>query len=146
MRILVQRVKNAQVVVEDDTVGAIETGLVLLVGIHTDDDVRAVEFCSRKCANLRIFSDLNGQMNLSLLETGGSALAISQFTLYGECRRGRRPSFFDAAHPEVAEPLYNLFVSHLEKLGIVVARGIFGAHMVVAINNDGPVTVIIESP
>ena len=85
-------------------------------------------------------------MNLSLLETGGSALAISQFTLYGECRRGRRPSFFDAAQPEVAEPLYDLFVSHLEKLGIVVARGIFGAHMVVEINNDGPVTVMVESP
>lgn len=126
--------------------GAIDRGLVLLVGVHAEDDDDAARFCADKCANLRIFPDEQGRMNRSLLETGSAILAISQFTLYGDCRRGRRPSFVEAARPELAEPLYERFVELLEGLGITVARGVFGAFMAVEIHNDGPVTVIVESP
>ena len=146
MRILVQRVSSARVSVAEKTVGAIDRGLVLLVGVHAEDDDDAARFCADKCANLRIFPDEQGRMNRSLLETGGAVLAISQFTLYGECRRGRRPSFVEAARPELAEPLYEHFVELLEGFGITVARGVFGAFMAVEIHNDGPVTVIVESP
>ena len=146
MRILVQRVSSARVSVAEETVGAIDRGLVLLVGVHAEDDDDAARFCADKCANLRIFPDGQGRMNRSLLETGGAVLAISQFTLYGDCRRGRRPSFVEAARPELAEPLYERFVELLEGFGITVARGVFGAFMAVEIHNDGPVTVIVESP
>ena len=146
MRILVQRVSSARVSVAEETVGAIDRGLVLLVGIHAEDDDEAARFCADKCANLRIFPDGQGRMNRSLLETGGAVLAISQFTLYGDCRRGRRPSFVEAARPELAEPLYERFVELLEGFGVTVARGVFGAFMAVEIHNDGPVTVIVESP
>ena len=146
MRILVQRVSSARVSVAGKTVGAIDRGLVLLVGVHAEDDEGAARFCADKCANLRVFPDEQGRMNRSLLETGGAVLAISQFTLYGDCRRGRRPSFVEAARPELAEPLYERFVELLEDLGITVARGVFGAFMAVEIHNDGPVTVIVESP
>ena len=146
MRILVQRVSSARVSVAEETVGAIDGGLVLLVGVHAEDDDDAARFCADKCANLRIFPDGQGRMNRSLLETGGAVLAISQFTLYGDCRRGRRPSFVEAARPELAEPLYERFVELLEGFGITVARGVFGAFMAVEIHNDGPVTVIVESP
>ena len=146
MRILVQRVTSARVSVAEKTVGAIDRGLVLLVGVHAEDEDDAARFCADKCANLRIFPDEQGRMNRSLLETGGAVLAISQFTLYGDCRRGRRPSFVEAARPELAEPLYERFVELLEGFGITVARGVFGAFMKVEIHNDGPVTVIVESP
>lgn len=146
MRILVQRVSGARVAVAGKTVGEIDRGLLLLVGVHEEDDADAVRFCAEKCANLRVFPDEEGRMNRSLLETGGAVLAISQFTLYGDCRRGRRPSFVEAARPELAEPLYERFVEVLEGLGVTVARGVFGAHMAVEIHNDGPVTVIVESP
>ncbi len=146
MRVLVQRVSQARVSVDDELLGAIGAGLVLLVGCHADDDAEAVRFCAIKCANLRVFADSEGRMNRSLLDLGGEALAISQFTLYGDCRRGRRPSFVQAAAPDVAEPLYTAFVAALERSGIRVAQGRFGAHMLVEIHNDGPVTVIVESP
>ncbi len=146
MRILVQRVSSARVSVAGETAGAIDRGLVLLVGVHAEDDGDDARFCAEKCANLRVFPDEQGRMNRSLLETGGAVLAISQFTLYGDCRRGRRPSFVEAARPEHAEPLYERFVELLEGLGIPVAHGVFGAHMAVEIHNDGPVTVIVESP
>lgn len=146
MRVLVQRVSQARVSVDDQLLGAIGAGLVLLVGCHMDDDADAARFCAVKCANLRVFADSEGRMNRSLLNLGGEALAISQFTLYGDCRRGRRPSFVQAAAPGVAEPLYAAFVTALEQTGIRVAQGRFGAHMLVEIHNDGPVTVLVESP
>ena len=146
MRVLVQRVSRAQVSVDDEVTGAIAHGLVLLAGIHVDDDIAAVNFCAEKCAQLRIFPDDEERMNRSVLDAGGDILAISQFTLYGDCRRGRRPSFSNAAAPEPAQHLYEAFMSRLEALGLTVARGVFGAHMEVEIVNDGPVTLLVESP
>jgi D-tyrosyl-tRNA(Tyr) deacylase len=146
MRVLVQRVRQARVRVADRELGAIGPGLVLLVGVGQSDDEEAARFCAEKCAHLRIFPDEEGRMNRSVLDTGGGALAISQFTLYGDCRRGRRPDFTQAAPPALAEPLYQRFVACLEALGVTVARGAFGAHMLVEIHNDGPVTLAVESP
>lgn len=146
MRVLVQRVSRARVLVEGRVRGEIGQGLALLVGIHQADAPQAVRFCAEKCAHLRIFADEQGRMNRSLLEVGGGALAVSQFTLYGDCRRGRRPGFTEAAPPAQAEPLYEQFIRELEGLGLQVARGVFGAQMVVEIHNDGPVTLIVESP
>ena len=146
MRVLVQRVSQARVLVDSQIRGEIGHGLVLLVGIHRSDDENALRFCAQKCAHLRIFADEADKMNRSVLETGGSVLAVSQFTLYGDCRRGRRPSFVEAAPPDQAEPLYARFVQVLEELGLEVARGVFGAHMVVELNNDGPVTLMVENP
>lgn len=146
MRILVQRVSHARVSVAGQLLGEIGTGLVLLVGCHAGDNADSARFCAEKCANLRIFPDNEQRMNRSLLDMGGEALAISQFTLYGDCRRGRRPSFTAAAAPEEAEPLYECFISSLEHTGVNVARGRFGAQMLVEIHNDGPVTLIVESP
>ncbi|MCC7262560.1 MAG: D-tyrosyl-tRNA(Tyr) deacylase [Candidatus Latescibacteria bacterium] len=146
MRILVQRVSRAQVLVEGQVRGAIGAGLVLLVGIRHDDGVEAVRFCAEKCAHLRVFPDEEGKLNRSVLEAGGAVLAISQFTLYGDCRRGRRPSFTEAAAPALAEPLYEMFLRELEKQGLRVERGVFGAHMNVEIHNEGPVTLLVESP
>ena len=103
-------------------------------------------FCADKCAHLRIFADDEGRLNLSALDTGAEVLAVSQFTLYGDCRKGRRPSFSHAAPPEIAAPLYELFIERLEGCGLRVARGVFGAHMQVEINNDGPVTLLVEYP
>ena len=146
MRVLVQRVSRARVSVGGEEVGAIGAGLVLLVGVHTGDGEEQVRFCAQKCAHLRILADEEGRMNRSVLDTGGQILAVSQFTLYGDCRRGQRPGFTDAAPPERAEALYDTFCSHLESQGLVVARGVFGAHMLVEIDNDGPVTLMVESP
>ena len=146
MRVLVQRVSQARVLVDSQIRGEIGHGLVLLVGIHCSDDENALRFCAQKCAHLRIFADEAGKMNRSVLETGGRVLAVSQFTLYGDCRKGRRPSFVEAAPPDLAEPLYARFVQILEELGLEVARGVFGAHMVVELNNDGPVTLMVENP
>lgn len=146
MRILVQRVTRAQVIVDDRVCGQIGPGLVLLVGCHPADDDQALRFCAEKCAHLRIFADDQGKMNRSVIDIGGSILAISQFTLYADCRKGRRPGFADAAPPELAEPLYERFIQLLEELGLEVARGIFGAHMEVEIHNDGPVTLMVENP
>jgi D-tyrosyl-tRNA(Tyr) deacylase len=146
MRILLQRVSRARVLVDDVVVGQIGPGLVLLVGIHHSDSEDPLRYCAEKCAHLRIFADEAGKMNLSVLDVGGQIMAISQFTLYGDSRKGRRPSFDQAAPPAVAEPLYERFIQLLEAIGLEVARGVFGAHMVVDLDNDGPVTLIVESP
>jgi D-tyrosyl-tRNA(Tyr) deacylase len=146
MRIVVQRVAHGRVRVADQTVGEIDRGLVLLVGVHRDDDEQAVRFCAEKCAHLRIFPDETGKMNRSLIDIGGAALAVSQFTLYGDCRKGRRPGFDAAAHPDHARSLYELFVRQLSEMGPRVECGVFGADMQVEIHNDGPVTLWVESP
>ena len=146
MIIVVQRVKSGSVCVAGETVGQIERGLILLVGIHRDDDEDAVRFCAEKCVHLRIFSDETGKMNQSLIDVDGAALIISQFTLYGDCRKGRRPSFNASAHPEVANALYTRFIERISEMGVRVECGVFGADMQVEIHNDGPVTLVVESP
>jgi D-tyrosyl-tRNA(Tyr) deacylase len=145
MRVVVQRAKNASVTVNGEVVGQIEKGLVLLVGITHTDTEEDVAYVADKIAGLRIFEDDGGKMNLSLMDTGGSILSVSQFTLYGDTRKGRRPSFVEAARPEQAEPLYQLFNKKLRGLGLVVETGVFGAMMEVSLVNDGPVTLIVES-
>lgn len=145
MRVVIQRSGEASVTVDGKVTGAISSGYVLLVGItHTDteDDVRYV---ANKVANLRLFEDADGKMNLSVLETGGAVLSVSQFTLYADTSRGRRPGFSDAARPEQAKPLYERFNEELRNLGLQVETGVFGAMMDVSLVNDGPVTVIVES-
>jgi D-tyrosyl-tRNA(Tyr) deacylase len=146
VRAVVQRVTEASVAINGEVVGAIETGLVVLLGVKPGDDERAIDFLSEKIANLRIFPDDDGKMNRSLLDVGGAALVVSQFTLYGDCRKGRRPSFIDAAPPDVAEPLYERFVARLRGCGLKVETGRFAADMKVGLVNDGPVTLIIDSP
>ena len=144
MRILVQRVKEAQVTVAGQTVGKIGKGLLLFVGItHTDGEGEAL-FLAEKVAHLRIFADEGGKMNRSLLEEGGEVLSVSQFTLYGDARKGRRPNFTAAAPPEKAEALYQTFNAALRGLGLKVETGRFGAAMEVALINDGPVTLMLE--
>jgi len=145
MRALVQRVRQASVSIAGETAGAIGPGLLILLGVHQRDTAADVPFVADKCANLRIFSDAEGKFNLSALEVRGELLVISQFTLYGDCRRGRRPSFTDAAPPALAEPLYEAFVAALRATGLPVATGRFGADMQVSLVNDGPVTVLVES-
>lgn len=145
MKALVQRVSHAHVGVGGETVGEIGRGLLILLGIGTADTEREAAFVADKCANLRIFEDEAGKMNLSLLDIGGEALVISQFTLYGDASHGRRPSFSDAAPPELAEPLYLKFVELLKTTGITVATGRFRAEMAVELCNDGPVTIMVES-
>ncbi len=145
MRVVLQRVSRASVQVDGETVGAIGAGLVAFVGVAGGDGEMAALRLAEKAAALRIFSDAAGHFNLSLLDTGGEALVISQFTLHADSRRGRRPSFVAAARPEVAEPLVELFATTLEGLGVRVGRGRFGAHMDVEVFNDGPVTIILDS-
>jgi len=145
LRVVVQRSKQARVVVDGQTVGEIERGLVLLVGIRHEDTVNDARWMADKVANLRIFEDQEGKMNLSLLETGGQILSVSQFTLYGDCRKGRRPNFMAAARPEHAEPLYEQFNAFLREQGIDVQTGRFGAMMDVHLTNWGPVTLVIDS-
>jgi D-tyrosyl-tRNA(Tyr) deacylase len=141
----VQRVARASVTVEGEVVGAIERGLLILLGVTHDDGDEQAAWLANKVAGLRIFEDDEGKMNLSLLDVGGSALVVSQFTLYGDASRGRRPSFTAAARPEVAEPLCDRFVELLRDAGVTrVESGAFGAHMMVEIHNDGPVTLILE--
>ena len=145
MRILIQRVTKGSVSIDGELVGQTGPGLVVLVGVtHTDTEADA-EYLANKCVNLRIFTDENGKMNRSLLDLGGSVLAISQFTLYGDCVKGRRPGFDLAARPELAEGLYEKFVDLLRAAGVHVETGRFGADMMVEIHNDGPVTVLLES-
>ena len=146
MRVVVQRARQAKVTVDGKVTGAIEPGLMLLGGITHEDTVKDLEYCAKKVANLRIFEDEQGKMNLSIKEVGGSILSISQFTLYGETKKGNRPSFIEAARPEVAEPLYHQFNQILrETYEIQVETGIFGAMMDVSFTNNGPVTLIVES-
>ena len=145
MRVLVQRVKSSSVMIDGVVNGAVGTGLTILVGVtHTDTEAEA-RYLAEKCVNLRIFEDEAGKMNRSLLDINGSALIISQFTLYGDTSQGRRPFFGDAARPEIAEPLYEKFIEFVKLYGVNVATGIFGADMKVEIINDGPVTLMIES-
>lgn len=145
MRALIQRVSSASVKVSDKTVGEIGQGLVILLGITHDDTEVDVKFIADKCVNLRIFCDEDDKMNRSLLDIGGEALIISQFTLYGDARKGRRPGFSEAARPDYAIPLYEKFVEKVKNHKIKVATGEFGAKMLVDIKNDGPVTLMLES-
>ena len=144
MRAVVQRVVGASVAVRGETVGKIGRGLMILVGVGDDDSEDQARWLARKCAGLRVFEDSDGLMNLSLGDVGGRALVVSQFTLYGDCDKGRRPSFTGAAPPEKAEALYGVFVRALEDEGIDVETGRFQAKMLVEISNDGPVTLILE--
>jgi D-tyrosyl-tRNA(Tyr) deacylase len=146
MRAVVQRVKRGAVSVGGKTTGAVDTGLVVLVGAtHQDTEAKAQQL-AQKVANLRIFEDDAGKMNLSALDVGAGVLVVSQFTLYADCRRGRRPSFTEAAPPEVAEPLIEHFVDQLREVGVArVETGVFRAYMLVEIHNDGPVTIILDT-
>jgi D-tyrosyl-tRNA(Tyr) deacylase len=146
MRVLLQRVSRASVTVAGEVVGEVEAGLLLLVAATHDDTPEDARYLADKCANLRIFTDADGKFNLSLLDVGGSALVVSQFTLYGDSRKGRRPSFVSAARPEIASPLVDLLAERLRELGVTVACGRFGANMAVDLCNDGPVTLIVDSP
>ncbi len=146
VKVLVQRVSQASVHVDGELHGQIGQGLLLLVGFGPNDGDQALRFCAEKCAHLRIFADDQGKMNRSVLDIGGGVLAISQFTLYGDCRKGRRPSFVQAAPPPVAQSLYEHFLDLLAEQGLSPQRGVFGAYMQVEIHNDGPVTLMVESP
>jgi D-tyrosyl-tRNA(Tyr) deacylase len=138
-------VSRATVTVEGEAVGAIGRGLLLYLGVAPDDGAADVEWLAGKAAGLRIFGDDEGRMNLSVVDAGGAVLAVSQFTLYADTRRGRRPSFVDAAPPEVAEPLIDAFMARLRERGLTVEGGRFGAHMLVESENDGPVTILLDS-
>lgn len=145
MKVVVQRSKQANVRVEDKIAGQIDRGLVLLVGVTHDDSEQDAVMLADKIAGLRIFEDEEGKMNRSVLDIGGQILSISQFTLYGDCRKGRRPNFMAAARPEQAEPLYERFNERLREHHLHVETGIFGAMMDVSLSNWGPVTLIIDS-
>ena len=145
MRACVQRVSQAQVTVDDEVCGAIGRGLVVLLGVAADDTPHDARQLADKIAGLRIFEDEQGKMNLALADVGGAMLVVSQFTLLGDCRKGRRPSFVAAAGPELAESLYEVFVAAVAERGIEVATGRFRQHMMVALTNDGPVTLLIDS-
>lgn len=144
MRALIQRVSHAAVRVDGATVGKIGPGLVVLVGVTHGDTEAEAEWLARKVAGLRIFEDAEGHMNVGLRDAEGAALVVSQFTLYADARKGRRPSFTDAAPPEVAEPLIEHFTGTLAAAHVPVETGVFGAHMMVEIHNDGPVTILLE--
>jgi D-aminoacyl-tRNA deacylase len=145
MRAVVQRVSRARVSVEDRVTGEIDAGLVVLLGVHSDDDEHDARWMAEKIANLRIFRDDAGLMNRSLIETGGAVLLVSQFTLYGDARKGRRPSFIEAAKEPLASDLYLRTGDAIEALGLRVAYGEFGAAMEVELVNEGPVTIILDS-
>lgn len=144
MKLVVQRVKNAKVDIDGKTVGKIEKGFLVLLGVTHNDTKKEADYLVKKLCNLRVFEDENGKMNLSLKDIGGELLIVSQFTLYADCSQGNRPSFIEAARPEIAEPLYEYFCNECEKNEIRVEKGIFGADMKVSLLNDGPVTIIIE--
>jgi len=145
MRAVVQRVTKSSVTVADRVVGAIGPGLLVLLGVAQGDTAQDADYLADKIVQLRIFEDQAGKMNLSLLESGGALLVVSQFTLLGDCRKGRRPSFAGAAPPETAEALYQRFAAQVAAKGVAVATGQFRAMMEVALINDGPVTLIVES-
>ncbi|MBU5315114.1 D-tyrosyl-tRNA(Tyr) deacylase [Clostridium bornimense] len=145
MRAVVQRVTSSKVTVNGEVVGSIKKGFTVLLGISKDDGEEDIKYIKDKIINLRVFQDENDKMNLSLRDVGGELLIISQFTLYGDCRKGRRPNFMAALGGSEAEILYNKFLEEIKKEGIKVETGIFGADMKVSIENDGPVTLILES-
>ena len=144
MRAVLQRVKRGRVLVEGVEVGAIGKGLVILLGIGKDDVEGDAIWMADKCAALRVFEDQEGKTNLSISEVAGEVLVVSQFTLYADTRKGRRPSFIEAAQPELAEPLVTAFSGRLRQQELPVAEGVFGAHMLLEIENDGPVTILLE--
>ena len=144
MRALIQRVKSASVTVNNDVCGKIDKGLLIFLGIANGDQEADGDWLVNKCLNLRIFNNEQGQFDLSLSEIKGEILVVSQFTLYANCQKGRRPSFTDSAPPPISEPLYNYVVNEFKKSGLKVASGIFGADMLVDIKNDGPVTIMLE--
>lgn len=144
MRALVQRVSQARVVVDGEVVGAVEQGYAVLLGVHVRDTAAEARTLAEKVAHLRVFADDDGKMNRSVIGVGGSILSVSQFTLYGNIEKGRRPSFIEAAPPEQANALYEAFNARLRELGVPVATGRFRAHMTVEIHNDGPVTLMLE--
>ena len=145
MRAVIQRVLQAKVEVEGDVVGRIERGLLVYLGVGKDDDEKDVEFMADKLANLRIFADEAGKMNRSVIDVGGGILLVSNFTLHGDCRKGRRPGFDAAAAPEHAEELYEKVAARLAQQGVPVETGSFGAYMQVTSQNDGPVTFLLDS-
>ena len=146
MRAVIQGVRRASVTVDNEVIGRIERGLLVLLGVHRTDTSEQARWLADKTAGLRILQDADGKMNISVQEMGGGILVVSQCTLYGDCQKGRRPSFIAAAQPEIAEPLYEQFANNLRALGISVATGRFGADMQVELVNDGPVTIVIDSP
>ena len=144
MRAVLQRVRRGRVLVDEDVVAEIGRGIVILLGVGREDTEKEAAWLAKKCATLRIFEDTDGKTNLSVQEVGGGILVVSQFTLYADTRKGRRPSFINAGAPEIAEPLVDAFAQQLTALGLRVERGVFGAHMVVDMENDGPVTILLE--
>ena len=146
MRAVLQRVTKGSVTVDNEVVAQIGLGYVILLGVGPDDTPAIARELAEKTAYLRVFEDEAGKMNLSLLDVGGAAIVVSQFTLYADTSRGRRPSFINAAKPELAEPLVEVFTSRLREMGVATQQGVFGAHMVVDIRNDGPVTILLELP
>jgi D-aminoacyl-tRNA deacylase len=145
VRAVIQRVSSASVAVDGRVVGEIGAGLLVLIGVGRSDNPESASYLAEKIANLRIFSDQAGKMNVSLLDNGGAALVVSQFTLYGDTRGGRRPSYIQAAAPEEANRLYEEFVRSMRALGVTVETGVFQAHMRVELVNDGPVTILLDS-
>lgn len=146
MRAVVQRVRSARVTVGEEVVGAVGTGLLVLLGVAPTDTAAQVQWLADKVVGLRVFRDADDKMNLGVTEVGGGILVVSQFTLYGDCRKGRRPSFVGAAPPEIAEPLYEAFIRAVRALGVPTSAGRFGAMMQVELVNDGPVTLVIDTP
>lgn len=145
MRAVVQRINEGKVVVDGNITGEIQQGLLVYLGVGGEDSLQDVKYMTDKITNLRVFEDDNEKMNLSLLDVKGKMLVVSQFTLYGDCRKGRRPNFTEAAKPEIADELYKEFVKECEALGVSVETGVFQAHMLVHSINDGPVTIMIDS-
>jgi D-tyrosyl-tRNA(Tyr) deacylase len=145
LRAVIQRVTKGQVTVDHQTIASIDGGLVILLGVENEDTHEKADQLCKKIASLRIFSDPEGKMNLSVRDIGGSAIVVSQFTLMADTRKGNRPSFFKAAPPEIASPLVEYFIAALEKEGVPTQAGEFAAHMLVEIHNDGPVTILLEA-
>lgn len=145
MRAVIQRVSSASVSIGGRTVGAVGTGFLILLGVTHGDGEREADYLAAKCAALRVFRDSEDKMNLSLKDVGGGALVVSQFTLYGDCRKGNRPAFVAAARPETAVPLYQRFIQKLREAGVPVETGEFGADMEVSLCNDGPVTILMDT-
>ncbi len=144
MRVVLQRVRQGRVSVDEQSVAQIERGMVILLGVGPQDGPEQIAYLAEKIVHLRIFEDDLGKLNRSLLDIQGQAIVVSQFTLYADTRKGRRPSFTDAALPEVARPLVEAFATQLRQLGVPTQTGVFGAHMLVEIANDGPVTILLE--
>ena len=145
MRLVIQKVSSSNVKINNEVVGSIDKGFMVLVGITDSDNKMIVDKMVDKLINLRIFEDENDKLNLSLLDVKGSILSISQFTLYANCKKGRRPSFIEAAKPDISKPLYEYFNQQLKEKGVMVETGVFGAMMEVSLVNDGPVTIILDS-